>query len=236
MGHEPEDILWVLSHMRSGSTVFHHILISHPEILGRGERNAHYASELDLDWLVLDTRLYQRELFGGGRYVADQINHDRFLPREQLLTHPRVRPIFLIRKPEPALASMVAVLGQHYGLTLQQALAYYEDRLSGLARYARVLGADKPALVLTYEELVQDTAASLARARRFLDLQSPLSDSYVQQRFTGSAGDPSVFIRSGRVQEARGSHDIVIPAPVRARAQEAYDACRDAFGVLRVGV
>ena len=205
---ERQQALLVMAHMRSGSTLLHHLLISHPQIIGRGERNEVFANSRDLDRLKLDVHLHQGRLFRVHRFVADQINHDRFLTSEALLNHPHVRPIFLIREPQASIASMVRVLGRHYGTTVEQATEYYADRLKTLTRYAGQIADPSQAFFLTYGDLVLNTEATLRELQSFLGLSTPLTEEYQVFDFTGSRGDPSPQIRSGRIQRQPEGHHI----------------------------
>lgn len=134
---QPQVSLLLLAHMRSGSSLLHHLLVSHPDVIGCGERNAAYASVRDLERLRVDAYARQGGLLRVHRYVTDQINHDRFGVSEEVLTDARVRVIFLIRAPGASIASMVHVLGRLYpGVTVDGSAAYYTERLATLSRSA----------------------------------------------------------------------------------------------------
>lgn len=229
-----QEMVWILGHMRSGSTLLMHLLSSHPEILGAGERNATYASARDLRRLAVDVAYLRRRFFGRYRFVVDQINHNRFLAAEDLLDHPRIARIFLVREPESALASMVEVLGRHYGMTPSEAVAYYLERLSALERYARGVADKRRSLFLTYDDLVHRSAPTLERLRSFLDLRAPLSESYRIFNFTGKRGDPSPRIASGRIQKVR-RQGLDLEAGDRARVEQAYSRCVRALSENALG-
>ncbi len=218
-------IVWILGHMRSGSTLLMHLLSSHPEVLGAGERNAVYASPQDLRRLAVEAAYARRRFFREYRYVVDQINHDRFLVDEGLLDHPRVAKIFLVREPRGAVASMVEVLGRHYGMTLEQAADYYVDRLRALERYARKVADQRCSLFLSYQDLVKNPRPSLDRLQAFLDLETPLSESYRRFRFTGRQGDPSRRISSGRILTDLQPRPVDLEPAVLERARQAYSRC-----------
>ena len=195
-------IVWLLGHMRSGSTLLMHLLSSHPQILGAGERNAPYSSERDLRRLAVDAAYTRRQFFRHHAYVVDQINHNRFLTAVDLLDHPQVYRIFLVREPRGALASMVEVLGRFYGMTLEEAVDYYLERLSALAGYAQSAAEKSRSFFLTYDELVKRPRPVLRRLQSFLLLATPLPETYRLFEFTGGRGDPSR--RGGPRVRARG--------------------------------
>lgn len=219
---EPPRVVWILAHMRSGSSLLQHLLISHPRIFGCGERNATYGSERDLDRLAVDVYYRRRELWRRYPLLVDQINHDRFLIDESLLDHPRVCPIFLIRRPEDAVASMVDVLGRHYGMTRQQAVDYYVERLDALARYAELC---RHAFFLTYEDLLENTREILADLTTFLELKSPLVEQYQTFSFTGRSGDPSPRIHSGRVVTEPSRPPLELTPDELTRLHRAHEGC-----------
>lgn len=222
---EDTGIVLVLAHMRSGSTLLTHILLSHPDILGCGERNAVYSSSRDLERLKLDARYRRREYLRRYRYVADQVNHTRFLTNQEVLNDPRVRKIFLVRAPEPSLASMVDVLGHYYGTTLEEAASYYAERLAALADHAEQLRDPETALFLTYDDLVGRTQDTLGALADFLGLAEPLSERYRRFDFTGRRGDPAEHIHAGRVLRAKPPRRVPLPAGLLAEARQRYDDC-----------
>ena len=226
---EPQRAVLLFAHMRSGSTLLHHLLISHPEIIGRGERNEVFAGSRDLDRLKLDVYLHRGQFFRVHRFVADQINHNRFLKSEALLNHPHVRTIFLIREPQASVASMVRVLGRYYGTNVEQATAYYADRLKTLTRYAGQIQDRSRAFFLTYSDLVLNTEATLRALQSFLGLSTRLTEEYRLFDFTGSQGDPSPHIMSGRILHQRAGYQIDLDRKVLEQLLEAYHNCQVAM-------
>lgn len=215
-------VIWVLAHMRSGSTLLMHLLSSHPEILGSGERNAVYSSPNDLLRLSVSAAYARRQLFRDYRYVVDQINHDRFLASPGLLDHPQLYKIFLIREPQAALSSMVETLGRHYGLTLDEGMDYYLERLPTLARYAQAARDGSRSFFLTYDDLLTHPQRVLRHLEAFLQLRSPLSESYQRFAFTGGSGDPSERIRSGRILPSRRSAPLNLSDADLTRVRRVY--------------
>ena len=223
---EPRKIVWLLAHMRSGSTLLLHLLSSHPKILGAGERNATYSSAHDLRRLEVDAAYLRRQLLRDYDYVVDQINHNRFLAATELLDHPRLYRIFLLREPQAAIASMVEVLGRFYGTTLEEAVDYYLDRLPALARYAACVEDPARSLFLTYADLVERPQVALRRLQSFLGLETPLEETYRVFDFTGSRGDPSARIQSGRILRHLPPRHVDLDPVVLERVREAYSRCR----------
>lgn len=219
----PTRYLFVLGHMRSGSSLLHHLLISHPDLLGCGERNMPYHTAADLHHLTIAARYHRRAFFQPYRYIVDQINHNHFVPDTNLLNHPHIWKIFLIREPAAALSSMVRVLGKHYGTTLDEALTHYLGRLERLSQYAQAIANPGRATFLTYDDLVNHIEPTLSSLQTFLQLEAPLSPHYQRFDFTGKRGDPSPHIQQGMVQKHPPSTLIDIPAYQLDQAQLAYE-------------
>lgn len=217
----PEGVVLVLGHMRSGSSLLLHLLMTRPEVLAAGERNTAYRSAAELDLLARDCFLVNRKPFGRVRYVADQLNHDRFLPEPQLILHHHVWPILLARRPGPAIGSMVRTFAG-FGHDAAAHAAYYTARVETLTEYAALLRrAGRAPRLLTYEALTADPVRALEPLRRDLGLPGPFEAQYATHRFTGVRGDPSETLRSGAVRPDRGRAEPV-PAELLAAAEAAW--------------
>jgi len=223
-----------MGHMRCGSTLLMHLLLTNPRVIGCGERNAPYRSTWDLDRLEITSRIVQRAPLRRVRYVIDQINHDRFTPDPELLRHERLRFIFLIRNPAETIRSIVN-LGSTEPWTTQRATDYYSRRLRSIANYASTIASPSTALALTYDDLLANTSAVLRRLESFLGLDEQLSEEYTIQRFTGLRGDPSLNIRAGRILRDRVAPQVEIPRRELDDARRAYEACAQALKLDRAG-
>jgi hypothetical protein len=233
VGVRRPEIVLVLGHMRSGSTLLLHILLSHPAISGMGERNATYSTNADLARLVIATRVARRQPFARFRYVVDQLNHDRFTPAPAVLQHSRVRLLFLIREPRGSIASLLELTRTYYEpWPLARAVDYYVERLGTLARYARSIDRPERAAFLTYQDVTERSRQSLTSLASFLGTEPPFSDTYPVHGFTGRRGDPGQVISAGRIIQSR-THDLPPEADGElARAQRAYEESLRALAPL----
>lgn len=222
-GTQPVYLL-ILGHMRAGSTLLAHLLMNHPHISGIGERNQPYTTTRDFDRLQVDIAYYGRQ-WQTTPYLLDQINHTRFFCKPTLLNHPQVRLIFLIREPQAALASMVAVLGKHYGMTTAEAVAYYEERLTALTGMAGSVSHPNRLFFLTYADLTENSQTTLTKLTRFLGINPPLSGHYQAYTFTGQRGDPSANIHAGRILPNKNKHHLDLPPETLNAVQSVYDNC-----------
>jgi hypothetical protein len=223
-------VLLVLGHMRSGSTLLLHVLLDHPQIEGLGERNAVYQSSDDLARLVVETRVRRRAPFVPLRYVVDQVNHTRLTPSPRLLGDPRVHVLFLVREPAATLASLIALTRTYYQpWSVLQAADYYIERLDALTAYARDYVASGRAGFVTYEGLTRMPEPTLAGLQGLLGTTPAFRDTYRLHGFTGKRGDPGAAIRTGRIQDRDPGATQDLPAAEIARARVAYERCLDAM-------
>jgi hypothetical protein len=218
---DPLPVVFIIGHMRCGSTLLMHLLLTNPSVIGCGERNAPYRSAWDLDGLEIAARIAQRAPFRRVRYVIDQINHDRFTPNLELLRDERLRFIFLIRNPGETIRSIVNLTDW----TTERSVDYYSRRLRSIADYASSMARPSAAMALTYDGLLANTSAVLRRLEAFLGLDEQLSEKYTIQSFTGLRGDPSPNIRAGRILRDRVTLHVEIPDCELDRARHAYEAC-----------
>ena len=234
--------VFVVSHMRSFSSLLCHILGSHPEISGYAESHLSYFGRLDLQRLA---RKVQRVTDNAalGRYVLDKILHNQREIAPGVLVRPELKLIFLLRNPEDTMQSILN-LSRIRGAKNKfddpvRVLDYYIGRLKQLEHYCAHLGSN--ALFLESERLIGDTDRVLAELSGWLELREPLKASYRTFRFTGAPGfgDPSTTILAGTVvrsDEDRHRHYVPIPISdeVLRRGIDAHATCRS--GLAKYGV
>ena len=227
----PHAALFILSHMRSYSSVLGHVLGSHPQIDGYCETHLRYRFSFDL--LRLKWRV--RRLTGEplrGRYVLDKILHN-YPVTTSILESPGTRAIFLLRQPVDVVQSIVH-MGRHLDINdrnsnVAKATTYYVERLSQLTRLARVFG--KRAAFVESEALVTRTDETLGFLQHFLALNSPLERRYRSFSKTGKPGygDPSEMIHSGEITRRDGERpSYSIPSALIDQAVTAHAECRSA--------
>jgi hypothetical protein len=228
------EYIFILSHMRSGSSLLTHLLADNPEICGYGETGIRYSSHRDFDLLIgkVMYNLRQFPRFRKERYVMDKLLHDQLLEPDNvhLLSNERCRVIFLIREPQGALASLVN-LEKLNSLRLGEkgSFDYYVARLATIERYAEEITRFCPCLVVTYDQILHQTTETLDSLRQFLELSQPLRESYHRLPTTGrlGVGDGSSNIRSGYILRGeRSSGNTPISPSLLNDAQDAFERCR----------
>lgn len=245
MGQQLKDIsgkvefLWVLSLMRSGSSLLTHLLVSHPGIEGFGECWIRYESILDFQELIARVRLYNTLerlrrrspcRAQGARIVLDKLLHNTLLPYPELLNHPQLKLIFLLRQPRDVVSSLLRA-GKpfpHSG-TPKAAAGYCTSRLKALERYAVSIREPRKSVMLHYETLLHRTHDTLRGLQAFLRLEQPLTESYEPNIASGlpGLGDPTKLIKTGRVIKNHKPPACDLPEDLLRDCNRQYNLCQE---------
>lgn len=232
--------LFVVSHMRSFSSLLCHILGSHPEISGYAEAHLSYFGRLDLQRLARKVQ----QVTGNpvlGRYVLDKILHNHREIAPGILSRPEMKVLFLLRNPEDTVQSILNLSrvrntkGRFNDPV--RVMDYYTGRLQQLEGYGAQLGRN--AAFLTSENLIDDTDRVLGELARWLELGTALKADYRTFRFTGAPGygDPSETILAGKVirsDEDRHKHYLAVSIAdnLLQEGVAAHASCRDRLAKL----
>lgn len=213
--------IFVLGHMRCGSTALSNILCSRPEVSGYGEAHIAYRSRASLGELVINQIRHGAWRPRASR-LFDKILHSRYdggVPDDFF----QARAIFIFRAPEPSVRSIrvlfdVAATGEYRDDAA--AARYYVERLGSLARLWRAFPPERR-LATAHERLTADPDAELARISRFLDLRPALENSYASPTAIRrhGAGDPVLAPRMTRI--------VAPPAPMPGPALDLPASLRD---------
>jgi hypothetical protein len=222
--------LFLLGHMRCGSTALSNILVSRPDVSGYGEAHVAYRTPSSPGELLLN----QRRRGGhkpGARLFFDKILHDRYdaAPDPGFFD---ARAIFVARAPDEAILSIHSLfetLGSgEYGSDAAAA-AYLAGRLETLlALWPRFVPERR--LAFTHAAIVADPDAALTRLSAFVGFEPPLANSYAAgERKSAGAGDPInahrfTQIMPGTSGSSVAGHrrDLAIDAGQRARLALLY--------------
>ncbi len=229
--------VFILAHMRSGSSLLAHIMASHPDFVGAGETYTSYRSSADLPNLVLRTSEALHKPILRGPYVVDKINWNHFLADEVLQTHLLCKCVILIRDPETTLKSLIErgmdPNDELFGYHEKKALEYYTNRLDVLTRYGLLLG--ERALLVEYDELIGRTEDTLATLTRFFGVDPGFTPTYATHRATGRLDDTSINIRAGRII-CTADHQVAVSQDSLIAASIAFRQCRKRLEAAAVRV
>ncbi|MCE0493271.1 sulfotransferase [Vibrio salinus] len=195
----PKQNIFILSHMRSTSSLLSHILSSHKQICGHRELHSSYTKQYHL--IKTRAALYsEKESFENSTYLADKLLHNRLVISEKIFkTKPKY--IFLLRDPERTMSSMIKMHLRDHNLEedIYKLENYYLSRIDNMIENWNNLKGDK--IYISSEELVEKTQEQLRSLSNFLCLSEPLTEHYKIYNDTGKGGvgDPSSNIKSGKI-------------------------------------
>lgn len=229
----PYKVLFILSHMRSGSSLLTHLLITNPEIIGCGETHLNYSSENDFKKLLM--KLYNqvqefstvqdlKNLRMNHQYVLDKVLHNNKFIDESFLESDNIRSIFLIREPKKTLLSLLD-LKPHWAE--DDALCYYIGRLAALEKYAKRINNKEWSFAITYQQLLDNTNLTFEGFQDFLKTKEGFSEKYEVLKTTGKQnfGDSKENIKTGRIIRETRKIDIQVSPEAIKKAQQAFDQC-----------
>jgi hypothetical protein len=228
--------VFLLAHMRCGSTALSNILCSRADISGYGETHIRYDGRGALGRLAVNQRL-RNGAKPGARFLFDKIlhtRHDSAAPPAFL----HARAIFMVREPEPAIRSITKLftdLGRGEYLTHEEAGEYYVERLSALeAMWSRFDPARR--IGLTHGGLLADPDRALAQISAQLGFDPPLTNSYRSPEASrhGGGGDPTESGKHSRIEQAllrpsRPLADLGMSPDLAGKALNSYEKLRDRF-------
>jgi hypothetical protein len=235
----PQQVIFLLSHMRAGSTLCVNLLCTNPEIVGIGETGISYASASD--FRILRGKVYSRlsRLSVTEKYLLDNLNHNFHISNPEILLNENVKCIFLVRDSESTLSSLLNekfIQHETQFLTIDPKLvdwkvrssAYYRKRLTQLMEYAEIINNKDKSLYINYKQLISDTQTVFDNLTSFLGIQSSFSEEYTPLSskglfgIFGAVGDPvSKKITSGKIVK-NPSPKILLPPEISQECRETY--------------
>lgn len=202
--------VFMVSHMRSGTSVLSNIILTDPSFYGVGEAHIEYHNNRSLGALLYKIASVRGLRGCAAKYVYDKILHNERIQCDMTKIAPSAKFIIVLRNPVDAIPSIAKVMeGLWQGDLDQQALVYYEQRIKWLSRFADKLPVED-FFFLEYEELLERPRPILDQLQRFLCLDHSLRECYEISSWVGRSGigDPSDRIKSGKlIARRRRTHD-----------------------------
>lgn len=193
--------LFLLGHMRCGSTAVSNILVSRRDVSGYGEAHVAYSDENALGRLLINQ--WRRGGWKpGADWLFDKILHDRYDAKakdEFFLS----RALFVARAPEDSVRSIRALFAN------LRSTEYDSDEKAGrylAARMTTLLGLwerfpPDRRLALTHASIIADPECAVSRLSDFTGFNPPLVNRYDAGRVMGEgAGDPMQAHRFQRIE------------------------------------
>ena len=229
----PQQVIFLISHMRAGSSLCVNLLCTNPEIIGMGETGIDYSSVSDFK--ILRGKVYSKrsKLMITERYLLDNLNHDSNISNSEILLNDNIRCIFLLRDSESTLSSLLnedfLKLACPKQLDAKRwASSYYKSRLARLEEYAKIIDSKK-SLYLTYNQLIFETQKVFENFKQFLDIKTDFSENYLPLPVKVGIGDPvSKKITSGKIIR-KPSPKILLPQETLQECLESYQNANATF-------
>lgn len=218
--------IFLLSHMRANTSLFGHLVGSHPLVEGYYEMHIGYYGWKSL-WRQKLLHFAGHAAKPQARYMFDKVLHDGHQVALPVLHRPHSHTIMMLRTPAQSIKSLVVLYqgSQPQAPEAQPdgAARYYIDRLHTLASLATALKGRY--FYLDAECLISSTGPTLQALGDWLHLPSPIPTEYKTFSNTGrgNAGDTSSRLKSGTVNHSQSDYaGIAVPGPLMAEAVQAY--------------
>jgi len=222
--------VFLLSHMRANTSLFGHLLGSHPQIEGYYEMHIGYYSWKSL-WRQKLRHFATHQPKPTAQFMFDKVLHDGHAVATQLLRRPGSRTVMMLREPLQSIRSLVMLYTKDSPhlpeAQAEGAARYYIDRLNSLADIAEAMPGQF--FYLDAECLVSSTDTTLEALGRWLGLASPIPTEYqtFAQTGKGKAGDTSSRLKSGKISRSVNQYeDVQLPADLADEARATYDRVR----------
>ena len=219
--------VFLLSHMRSYTSLTGHIFGSHAEIEGYYEMHKGYFSWKSLYHAKL---LYysSHTIKKSATFLFDKILHNEHYMAPEVLNRADVKPLISIRNPKETIPSIVRhfnkVNSSHEFTDIDIATNYYITRLETLANLSHKI--HKNYFYFDAETIKTDTLSLLNALSHYLELTIDLSPEYQKMERTGKrfSGDSSGELLSGKIQKAEKTitDGNILPADLLSKANQAY--------------
>jgi hypothetical protein len=225
--------IFLFSHMRANTSLFGHILGSHPDIEGYYEMHIGYYSWKSL-WRQKLLYLESHKPKATSRIYFDKLLHDYCVVSPEILKRPTTQSIFMMRGPDKTIKSIIGLYQKidpaHEFARADGAVAYYIKRVEELVDTSNSMPSKY--YYLDAEDLIQSSTETLDALGKWLGLSQPLAQEYQLFNKTGApqAGDPSDLMSTGRINKVQHNYsDIDLPMHLLADADKAYRSARDSL-------
>lgn len=222
--------IFLLSHMRANTSLFGHLIGSHPQVEGYYEMHIGYYSWKSL-WRQKLRHFASHRAKTSARCMFDKILHSGHHVAPLLLQHHSSRTIVMLRAPEQSIKSLIVLYGKRNPhlpeATAAGAAAYYCERVTTLARMAEAVAHRY--FYLDAECLIADTEATLAALTAWLGFDTPIATEYDTFANTGrgNSGDHSARLKTGKINRSTSDYSAIdVPAALMQQAEQAYQAAR----------
>ena len=223
--------IFIMSHMRSRSSLLSHILGSNPAISGYYESRQSYLNWEDFARLRIHA-YFDNTGKSNPKFALDSILWNSYRISNQMCLEKKLKIIFLLREPEDTLKSIIYMgnkIGDQNFKDPDWALKYYCDRVKTIKDYYASRIPYQNGLFIDSDKIIQHTDYLLKRLSNWLELEVELSSNYLIFKHTGKKGygDPLDNIKKGRIIKNKTDYQgINISPSILHKAKAVHDSCK----------
>lgn len=180
------NMLFIVGHSRSGSSLLQQILNLHPQMVGWGASQETYNSVGDYVKGAVVLLSAKRNFIGCNKYVVDRIMNTEEMPNPEGFENAKF--VFLIREPYSSLSDIYK-MNLFFMENPDEVYKYYSERLEQIVRFSKVIPNNNWTF-LTYDEMNENPKLVSKRMDLVLALKKPLGKFYpvkVKKRAFGSS-------------------------------------------------
>lgn len=213
--------VFMLSSMRSGTSMLTQVLCSHKEIDGFGETHIKYDSDTSFVELIRRIMWARHAWRFRRRRYFDKVLHAELIEDITLLSMMPIDWVILHRPGKACVQSMVRTLS----MSPEKASAYFIRQWSVIDEWVACLEENPKNRIVTigYDEIVSDPEAALERFSSGLGLEPSLKAEYEVRRGANRPGanDPSGHLEHGRVKKVQHESEVDIDPTILQRLERA---------------
>jgi hypothetical protein len=237
---EEKKYIFIISHIRSRSSLLSHILGSNPAIAGSFESQISYLKPIDFLHLRILVHLANQGKKHTDFYL-DKILWNNHNIAPDIYQKENLRFVFLLRNPQETIRSIIH-MGNKLNLKFYQEpewiSRYYTERLNNIRQWSEMIPHER-AFFVDSEKIIQHTDQTLDHLSNWLGLKERLTPHYTIFANTGKPilGDPLENIKNGKIIKKRVSdRDLEFPKNLFNTINASYKDCRKALSESFAGV
>jgi Sulfotransferase family len=232
--------LFIIGHMRCGSTALSNILCSREDVSGYGEAHIAYVDEAALGILAMN-QMKRNAWKMSATHLFDKILHNRY--DDQLYTgFSTARAIFMVRSPDDTIRSIRALfsrIGSDEYASDAMAADYYAQRLEQMLVLWNRFARDRR-ISVSHVALTTNPERELARISDVFGFTPPLVNRYLRPSEVAGrgAGDPLSSHKFDRIVASNESSSLIniaepldLPDGRNAQLQSLYARCLSIFEI-----
>lgn len=224
--------IFLVSHMRSGTSLLSNIILSNSSFYGIGESHIVYRNKSSIGGLIIKIARIRGSKGLASDFLFDKILHNERIDGDMSVIADNAKYVFMCRNPVEAIPSIVKVMSDLWcGDLNQKAIDYYCNRMVWMRRFAESVPADS-IFFIEYENLLDSPNTVLSQLQSFFEIKEPFLLDYDVLHWVGQAGigDPSDMIKTGRlIAKPRCKTDALNVPDEYLHAMYLYDSLRAYF-------